>query len=583
MARRGAISWAALAVALFVCTSTDAQETILDPENPGVRNESQNEQTPPSNSGLIMDPENPGVRAETQSEQRQPSNSGLIMDPENPGSLPPEMPRERAANTTPAPARPTIFRGELSSESSVDFAHERTDEETLRIVKEMSARIRHPLGSWNFVAEGRLSWWMSGGGAADRSVLAPERDRWEADVEAELRDFYLAGRAGDWLFVAGQQAIVWGSSDIMRPADFISPRDLRRGLLQGADDARIPIPALSATRILGDSAIQGVLVPFFYAHRFDIYGSDNALLRPGSPLGVAGGIATSLRALIDPSIDGLVQPAIAQTERPAPLPKNASAGLRFTTSLRGLDLGIGYFYGWDRTPVVDVHPGFRPLLDTVGDAAGLLSSDPAALLSLIGDLEVLAPDLYRAIEDGETLYRTSYERQHAVEVDFTRYFGPIGVRAESVLFAPQTAITDDLESIRRPALFSTLGLSHEGRGGDVVFVIEGFYRHHFVSSDTELTLFGPRHGGVATALRWSLATVNARRLRVGDLSVELAAVYMAPGDDLLVAPMLRFAISESLSVSAAATITASLDRSRATLGDLVEDNDAFSFRLEHVF
>ena len=504
--------------------------------------------------------------------------------------------------------RPVTFRGQLVSSGAVDLRHDTSAEDTIESYHDFTMRLRYqPNERWTVVMEGHLSWWLTGSGPVERSVFAPTT--WQGNAEMRLRDMYVGARFGRWLVRLGNQIVVWGSGDVLRPADVVNPQDLRRGFLGNPDTMRIPIPMASATYVRDEWQAQLLVIPFFVPNRVQIFGNDNALLRSGSPFVGAIPVDPLIGGLIHPSMEDVVQPALLQTELPEELPRNGSIGARITRSAGGLDLSFGYLFAWERMPTVRWGEGVREGLEELavrlpglvlpGDRGPGLPPDgwppdgwqpgdplPPGQLPPGG----FAPgDALQGWFDGpgngNPLLRAAYQRRHIFEVDGVKYFGPIGLRFESVFSPLQTAYTTELRSIRRPTSTSTLGLSYEGFNGDVVVVAEGFYQRVFTRpDDAQLLAIDRDFYGGALVLRWGLGSlVRLRETRWQDLSFQMATFYAAVGRDLVVAPAVSFRVNERLEVSSGCLVIQSFNRSRASLGDALGNNDQCFARLNTTF
>lgn len=326
---------------------------------------------------FILDPENPGTSAPTSGAGATPSPSGetedglTIDDPENvpgtpaPPSHTPAGPVSRATTPPPPAATTTLWRGQYSGRLSSDFRRDHAGEETLESLQEVSMRLRHRTTAGRTVqVEGRLSWWVWGGGNQKGAPWNVDETR--AELDAELRSAFVAGHVGPWLVRVGQQTVVWGSSDLLRFADVLHARDLRRGLAFSAADARIPAPGVLLTRPFDRTTLQLVWMPFFVPDRIPTFGTRWAALRGDPPLVGVPEIAPAVDGLVDPSVREPLSQALLTTERPRATPENSTVGARLTRSGPGWDGSLSYVYGWDRVPAFSALPGVGLAGDLVG-------------------------------------------------------------------------------------------------------------------------------------------------------------------------------------------------------------------------
>ncbi len=542
---------------------------IVDPENPG--------------AGVIVDPENPGAGVIVDPEN---PGAGVIVDPENPGAgaiVDPQNPGPTVApGRTPAPtsgAPRAVFRGTVTSLAAVDTAHDAPDEDTLLTMQRLAARVRYRISDrWSATVEGRLSWWLTAHGDEGDGVFAIDTAERQGRLEADLRELVVAGRLGRLLLRVGQTTAVWGSTDISGIGDVIHPTDARLGPLAGADDARIPVPLVDATLVWDRAALQALVVPFFVAGRTTVYGGDWALLRPGSE--VASGLPLGLvTRAIDPSLEDLVQPLLMATERPEEHLGNASLGARATFSPRGWDLSLGWFWGWDRTPSLELSEPLRALGDAI---AGNPPDDPFAfsadLLSAFGEVQA-------ALGGGTPLLAARYDRLHSIVLDGVTYAGPIGLRLDVVASPERTWVLAEQRTVRRPTLSAAFGIGYEDDAGDLIVSTEVLYQRVFTRDGDGRYVYGlDELVATLAGIEWSLATIDALAGRdLARLRFTLAGAALPAEGDVLVAPAIGYTFGERYEVEAGASFTVVGDHELPTVGDFVAPNDAVFARFEASF
>lgn len=582
------------ALALVAGVTPAQAQVIFDPENPafGETSEPDEPSPPPARSGVIADPENPAFSGGGEPDEPA-TGSTTIADPENP-AFSGEQEREQAASGLPdlglAPlgssssggGRPVIFRGQLQSSGAVDLRRDNPYENTVESFHDFSMRVRiEPNDKWTVVMEGVLSWWITGSSPEERPAIAPSD--WQGNFEARLGDFFVATRFGDWSLRIGNQSVVWGSSDILKPADIINPRDYRRGLVGSSSDQRLPIPAVTASYLRERFEAQFVLVPFFVPHRVAVYGNDYALATGGSPLAGTLPIEPLAGLFLDDSLEDIIQPVLLQTELPEELPRSASLGTRISANIGGSDLALGYFFGWDRIPEITLHPELRAGLaqipaDALGPDANLSDLGPA-LAPLLGRL----PALQSAAERGETIFRSRYRRRHFIEADGVSYIGPVGIRYEALFSPLRTLYTDDLESFRAPAIVGTFGLSYEGLGEDLLLTTE-FFAQHIFDEREDIAFFGQTYTGISAAFFMSGGLFGDEVARGWEnLQFGSAVFYAFQGRDLLLSPSLEYRVNERFDITMGAVIVASFNDETESVGDVLDTNDQFFVRLNTTF
>ena len=419
--------------------------------------------------------------------------------------------------------------------------------------------------------EGRLGWLMTGASAAGTTTLIPEAESVQGRVDPQLRDFYVAGRAGNWLIRIGNQSIVWGSTDFSKPADIINPLDLRSGFAGARDDMRVPVPALDFTRVWDTVTWEFVVLPFFSPHQVSVFGGDIAPIRPsGITLGLVPGAEDLV--LIDPSLEDLAQPLLLQTELPEETPRNASVGSRLTLIRGGWDVSAGYLYGWDRTPFAEFSPTAIALFGAALEANDLSGDAP----------EVQA--VLEALADGEPLYSATYERMHTVEIDGVTYVGPIGVRFEATASPRRTLTLETLESVRRPAVTSALGLSYESSDGELVLGGEVFHNYMFLRGADADGLFGLNDLlGVGAGAQLGLARYETLDGSFASkLSFQMGGFYLPSGRDAIFNASILCQLKDPLELSVGTTLFHSFG-AQESLGDLIDRGDSIMVKIERVF
>jgi len=512
-------------------------QPIHDPENPGAQ--------------PIHDPENPGIQT--------------IHDPENPGIQTIHDPEDASlGGGGPGPgAAPfvsvTSFRGQLRALTAMDVARDPNDEHTLETQAYAGLVLTHRFSArWSARLEGRLRWTMLAQSREGNPPIAVTRDSWEGRVEPDIGQTYLSFRRDAWSVRVGTINFSWGSTDITRPSDTINPRDLRLGPLASRDETKIPVFATDLGWATRHWELQWLVVPVFVPHRADLYGSDNAMIRDGGIID-APGAGALFRSAIDPSLRHLAQPLLVQTSLPRPTPENASVGARATARYGGADISAGYMFGWDRTPRVALSPAGRRLLDAFQDGIdGSLDGEQFGALL----------EAQQSIDEGNALIDARHLREHRVSVDGVRYFGPVGVRAESTWSPAQTFAVSDIRTVRRAQIASALGLSYESSGGRWLVVVEGFHGHVFRrDADGEFALHQDRRAGIGTAIDVGLAR-SANRVRLRSL-----LLLQPRHGDYVFSPSVRWAVDGRLDVDVGAMTIGTWGTSSRSLGAVFSNTD----------
>ena len=579
--------WAlVLGVVLALTTSAEAQESIFDPENPAV-SPSPSARDTESGPENIFDPENEGVG----SEEGDPDGSGgfeSIFDPENA-----DDPLETHASPEPSSFQTqgffsrSWFTGSYLGRFYADTGFEGQEEDIFLLDNRLSLRAKIDFSAdWTAVIEGRLEHRFWGEQNPDGVDLFVNGEHYQGVFEPSLRDAYLSGRFGNLFLTIGNQSIVWGAGTLTQPSDVINPLDYRGGPLDSPAEQRVPIFAVESTLVIDRLSLTAVLVPFFVPHRFDVFGTDFAFFTSEGGLGSGFPLFGLLEELVNPSIQPAVQANLVATEFPEAIPENMSGGARVTSNYGGVDLGVGYFFGWDRTPFFELDEDLGALLTLVaGDEQFFRDFDFMSMA--LRHTEFL--DLQQAVVDkaaaGETLLRSRYRRRHTVEVDFVTYFGQLGVRVESALTPKRTIYLDGMEARRFPVLNNALALSYE-RSDSLMVHVEGFWVHTFnVPENREILLTGVDYYGAALVFMLGLDEFSGLNdTEWENLSFRFAGIAGISGGDFILYPSATWSFSDAASLSAGAMVFMgpSLDE-EITLGGLYDQNDQAYISVDAAF
>lgn len=494
----------------------------------------------PGYAETIYDPENPGMVDEDDDgdDADEPDDSMIIDDPERP-DLPERHEPDDEVDDEPAvdPRYDTSWGVNWELGTLVDPGIGPAGRDRFEISGGTGMELRHELSVRTALnLSGRLNYWAGAG---------RQFDDWRTHYEPRLDRAYLVHRPDRWSFAVGKMRNSWGSTDIIRPGDVIDPVDMRDPA--GGGGLGTGLGQLSATASYtgaDDWGIRAVLVPFYRSNRVDLFGRDTSLAHERNPIiGEQLPFLLLAEQLLDPSIHQETQPFLQSTTRPLDLPMNASGGLRGTWTVAGTDLGLGVFYGWDRTPEVILDDDLRALMNLLAedeqifedfDFAGFLQRNPEAFDH--------SQNLSEKAEAGETIFESRIRRRATAVADFARYVGPIGVRAD-VAFSPRRVFyTETLQAVRRASVFSALGLSYErllDGTRPLAVTMEGFWFHPFAADsgltrllvaeeergdpEDELLLFEGGYYGLAAAVDWATG--------LWDLEVTAGAIAsISPGD-----------------------------------------------------
>jgi hypothetical protein len=291
--------------------------------------------------------------------------------------------------------------------------------------------------------------------------------------DASLREAYVGAFWRRFDFRLGQQRIAWGRGDAFAPNDILDGHDLREQLIPERDAYHLPGFAARAGLDLGFASLEAVVQPFFQPDRFDVYGSNWALIQPDAPLRYI----TLLRYF-----GSAVSPETPPADFTA-----TSAAVRFGVDVHRFDFNAYYQYGFDRTPKLEIDPAYAATLRAIDYAHPI---DPAPLVEpfLVGPRPI----------------RMTYERRHHFGADVATTVGPFLLRAEVAYDSSRVLVArDDLHGIVVPVMQATAGIEYQpGELGRIVLV-EGWYQHAFDLDPAQVLWFVERDSAaVAAVVKW---------------------------------------------------------------------------------
>lgn len=170
---------------------------------------------------------------------------------------------------------------------------------------------------------------VDGLAAGRRDGVSPRR---VADAVARPLEAYAEFTADRFDIRAGASRLIWGRLDEIQPTDVVNPIDLSRFLLEGRNEARLPVGLVRGRVFLsGSTTIEAVVVPLFRAARVDQLGEDSSPfdLRP------APGIPRD-------------------RDEPATAFGNVQGGGRLVATTARVDWGLSVFRGFRAVPAQKV-------------------------------------------------------------------------------------------------------------------------------------------------------------------------------------------------------------------------------------
>jgi hypothetical protein len=601
-----------LAGALVVPAAASATETICDPENPACSNapapeeaageeaddEADDEAEAPSDTDgsaeTICDPENPAC-ALSDDEGEGDEGEGASEEEASAPTLEPVLPGDAdeegtgATESSPGGFERAQFSGSWGSSVAVDTSFDGPTEDIVEMTNRFALELDYEVSrTFGVVVGGEFVHWMAGRENPDAPDLLVNSTEGRALYEARLESSYVAWRPGRVSLRVGNLRSPWGSTDLVRPGDVVNPRDLRFGGF-GAAGASTLRPQLTGELSYRGSwwSATALVIPFFVPDRVALFGRDTAFANnPNSRIARQNGALGLVERFVSRAAYEEVQPLLfGGTNPPDETPENISLAGRLSATLAGTDLGLGYYFGWDRTPWLTLDESARELLGIVAEDDQIFE-DFSFLRFINRNPEVngLINDLSRKRQQGEEIASTEFLRRHSLVVDAARYFGPIGVRADANLTFGQNLYTEDFTPARRPTFFGALGVSWERLSEDapIAITVEGFWLHPFARDsgltetfvdperrgppDARLAFVGDNLAGVAAAVSGSPPGLDA--------DLQLGGVWTATNGDLVASASFSYRWTESLTTAIGGVLYEGPDPADAfSIGGLYDRND----------
>ena len=282
--------------------------------------------------------------------------------------------------------------------------------------------------------------------------------------EPVLREAYL-GLYGERIDVRiGQQRIVWGNSDGIRPNDVLNARDLRSRLQLDTELLDLPTLAARVDLDLGLATLGVVAQPFFTPDRSSLYGSNWSLIQGDAPIAhrrLLGSYSQGRdRADVESFQNGLSSGGAS---------KGALDGASVGTSLR-FDNGKvsgSFYYQWgrDRTPFTYLEPQLAKELET---------ADPNGLNGAVLDALIKQQRRASSLYGGPLVVQ--YVRRHHVGADISTTAGPFVLRADAAYDSASTFVArQTLNSVARPTAQGVAGIEYQTGDLFKMIALEAWY------------------------------------------------------------------------------------------------------------
>jgi hypothetical protein len=377
-----------------------------------------------------------------------------------------------------------------------------------------------------------------------REATTFEARAWEAYVDVGLLD--------DLRVKVGNQIVSWGRLDLTSAADMLGVYDLRQGPTSDLDSMRIPTPSVVASFYPVEALSFDVgYTPFFTPDRFDVLGTNYALVGPNVPSAGSAQLA-ALRRQLTPSTYAEFSDELARLTQPDARPDNGEVAARSTLHTRRLDVALSA--GWLRSKL--------PAIQTTAAFAQLLSAPPTA-----GTLS----GVYDSLQNGEPLIVTRYDRYLETAADAEATVGPLTFAAE-MGYTPKRPLYVYDSSNPFPASASS-GLSQVGAKVTYAGSLDTFVTGEVsLIQATDGPPAGARYLGFAGDNRLVAGLIAARKI-LGRHSLDATAVATSTGPSLIAIGRYGYAIAEGMVAGIGAVAIAGPSPYDGSLGSMARGLD----------
>lgn len=361
--------------------------------------------------------------------------------------------------------------------------------------------------------------------------------------EARLLDAWLDARVLGVDLRVGNQVVPWGRVDVLSPGNVWNPLDLRDPFGDAQALPVVPVPAVRLdARPWPWLAASLVWQPVFVPLRADLLGTDQALLGPGAPRGLAALAEPLARLYGDDAIVPLDDPTLAT--RPRQNLAASQVGARLTATFGEAEVGATAFWGLSKVPTVELSPALR-------DAIAAGPDDAIAWLAVLSEMA-----------EGRTLLSLEYERNLQLVLDVEAPAGEVLVKGE-LGWAPRRALLrfDDADCAATCVVHAGVvqGAVQVERVEDdwqvlaegLVFAAQG----DSAAGATDLLFFGGARTviGAVGVVRWAPPD--------GDWDLGGSVVLLSPGPSATALARVGRAFGAHLRVEVGAIVTAATDDS----------------------
>lgn len=464
----------------------------------------------------------------------------------------------------------SYFYGDFLTRFSFDTGLECICEDEGEILTIFNTALKHSKKNFSINVGGRFSYWGGIEGGEEKRFFFLNGKNYKGEFDAELREANIIYNFKNLSFGFGNQIFRWGETTIFNPLNQINPIDYRYGIFSTEESPYIPVFSGDLSLKLSYFLIEAVVVPFFYPNKFFLYGRDYSISYGKADYVPFSNLLKPLTEFIHPSIEDKIQPYLIASEFPDEILSNFSTGARFLYENKRIKGGISYFYGWDRTPFIELDPDlslvFFKLIET--------SFDREKIFLLLGDKDF--QDALKRIEKENKkigdLYKSEYKRLHSFGYETSLNLDPLFFHIEGAFQPQRTLYTEKFLPLRKPILTNDFGIEYNYET-DFDLTLELSYVHIFDVENIPLFLIKEdlfTLGGI----------LHYRPLKFEKLTLRIIFIYGITLNDIILSPMLTLKANEKWHLSIGGNF---LDGKKGSIGYFFDRNDEIFFQSDFFF
>ncbi len=236
----------------------------------------------------------------------------------------------------------------------------------------------------------------------------------------------------------GKQIIRWGKTDQISPVDTLNPQDLREFIIPEYEERKIPIWMADLKLFTDEFTLEGVFIPFFKRSKINYFKTDWSIF---------GHLKKEINQSYFNNIKVHKKDPDNETE----------FGLRLTTTIKNIDMGISFHHTTEDTPFIESFPVKNINVN------GTFSS------------ESLNAALATAVLTNENI-EVGFKRTNIAGFAFETTLSDFGVRGEAAWQENESFLTSSLTSVRKPTFIYIIGADYT-TFGDTYLNLQFLHKH----------------------------------------------------------------------------------------------------------